>query len=110
MAVAGKSKFEIQLARDNKQIKADRAKRIAESVSDAQMRLVMDIKADIRKKEDELSAMTDLSTDNTNTTMNIISKDFDPASFVSRINELRTEIATLSIKLSIAEETSAQWF
>lgn len=109
MATA-KSKFEAQLVRDNKAIRADRGRRIAEAVSDAQARLVMDIRGDIRKKEDELAAMTDLSTDNTNTTMNVISPDFDAYKFVAKINQLKTELDVLGVKLSIAESTQTEWF
>lgn len=109
MATA-KSKFAIQLARDNKQIRADRAVRISEGVADAQARLTMDIKGQIRGKEDELSAMTDLSTDNTNTSLNVISPSFNATEFVSRINTLKTEIKMLRIKLEIAEDTTAEWF
>lgn len=109
MATA-KSKFETQLVRDNKAIRADRGKRIAEAVSDAQTRLVMDIKGEKRKLEDELASMTDLSTDNTNTTMNVISPSFDAYQFVSQINELKTKLSLLNIKLGIAEDTQKEWF
>jgi hypothetical protein len=105
-----KSKFESQLMRDNKQIRADRARRIGESVTDAQTKLIMQIRGDIRKKEDELAAMTDLSTDNQNTSMNVIAADFNPDAFVERINTLKVEINLLQIKLRIAEETQAEWF
>lgn len=109
MATA-KSKFETQLVRDNKAIRADRGKRIAESVSDAQTRLIMDIRGEVRRIEDELASMTDLSTDNTNTTMNVISPNFDAYEFVKQINELNTKLNLLNIKLSIAEKTQKEWF
>lgn len=109
MATA-KTKFATTLARDNKQIRADRAVRISEGVADAQARLVMDIRGQIRGKEDELSAMTDLSTDNTNTTLNVISPSFNANDFVGKINTLKTEIKMLNIKLEIAEETTQEWF
>lgn len=104
------SKFESQLVRGNKEIRADRGRRIAESVSDAQVRLVMDIKGEIRKKEDELARMTDLSTDNQNTSMNVISPSFDPDSFVRRINDLQVDLEKLRIKQRIAEGTQQEWF
>jgi hypothetical protein len=110
MATTAKSKFATTLARDNKQIRADRAIRISEGVADAQTRLVMDIRGQVRTKEDELAAMTDLSTDNTNTTLNVISPNFNANDFVAKINTLKTEIKMLNIKLEIAEETTQEWF
>lgn len=105
-----KGKFESILTRDNKSIRADRAKRIVSSVQDAQLRLIMDIRGDIRKKEDELDSMTDLSTDNNNTSINVISPNFDASQFVERINELKKDIHLLEIKLRIAEQTQDEWF
>jgi len=110
MSTVKKSKFESQLVRDNKAIRADRGRRIAEAVSDAQTKLIMAIRGDIRKKEDELAAMTDLSTDNQTTSMNVISPSFDADAFVGRINDLKTSINVLKIKLRIAEETQTEWF
>jgi len=104
------SKFESQLIRGNKEIRADRGRRISESVSDAQLKLIMDIKSDIRKKEDELARMTDLSTDNHNTSMNVISPSFDADAFVRKINELQLDLEKLRIKQRVAEETQQEWF
>ena len=104
------SRFEAQLVRTNKQIKGDRAKRINGTVADAQMVLIMGIRGKVREKENELDAMMDLSTDNQTTTMNVISPKFDAKEYVERINKLKVEIKMLSIELSIAEETYAEWF
>lgn len=104
------TKFEQNLVRSNSEIRAERGRRISETVGDAQAKLIMDIKGSIRKKKDELESMMDLSTDNTNTSMNVISKDFDADSFVERINSLKTQIRLDEIKLEIAEETNNEWF
>lgn len=104
------SKFASTLSRDNKQIRYERAIRISESVSDAQQKLIMDIKSKIRGRENELESMMDLSTDNTNTSMNVISESFNPDDFVTRINTLKKEIKLFTIELEIAEETNEEWF
>ena len=104
------SKFVNQLQRSNKQIKIDRARRIGEACSDAQVKLVMDIKEKIRKKENRLDEMTDLSASNQSTTNNIISSNFDASHFVKEINDLKVDIANLEVELEVAEETSKEWF
>lgn len=110
MAVAKKSKFEAQLVRDNKTIRADRGKRIAESLADAQARLIMDIKGEKRKREDALAAMTDLTSDNQTTSMNVISPNFNADTFVREMNKLQVEIKKLDEQLSVAESTNKDWF
>lgn len=104
------TKFEQQLTRSNSQISADRARRIKEAVSDEQNKLVMDLKALIRKDENELDAMMDLSTSNENTSINVISPSFDASQFVRRINELKSRLAINEEKLAIAEDTLEEWF
>jgi hypothetical protein len=104
------SKFVAQLSRENKQIKIDRARRIGEACSDAQMKLVMDVKSKIRSKQNRLDEMTDLSADNQSTTTNLISKNFDADAFVLEINNLKVDIANLEVELEVAEETSNEWF
>ena len=104
------SKFVAQLSRENKQIKIDRARRIGEACSDAQLKLVMDIKSCIRYKQNRLDELTDLSADNQSTTTNLISKNFDADAFVREINDIKIAIANLEVELEVAEETSKEWF
>lgn len=106
----GDNKFVGQLKRSNSKIRIDRARRIGDSVSDAQEKLLMDIKGNIRKMEDKLDTMMDLSADNRTTTNNVISSDFCADSFVREINDLKTKIRLESIKLEIAQETKEEWF
>lgn len=108
-AVKG-TKFASQLRRDNSAIRADRAERIAEAVADAQAKLIMGLKDSVRKSQNELDAMMDLSADNQTTSMNVISADFDADAFVQRINQLKTNIAVKSEELEIALETQKEWF
>ena len=104
------SKFVSQLSRSNKAIKIDRARRIGEACSDAQIKLVMDIKSKIRTKNNRLDEMTDLSADNQSTTTNVISKNFSADDFVKEINDLKVDLANLEVELEVAEETSNEWF
>lgn len=104
------SKFEAQLTRSNKQISKDRAKRIKDAVNDEQLKLIMDLKAQIRNDENKLDAMMDLSTSNETTSINVISPNFDASAFVRTINDLKQRIAIASEKLAIAEGTLNEWF
>lgn len=110
MAAAKNTKFVNQLKRTNSKIQADRAQRIGKSVSNAQTRLVMDLEEKVNKKQDELDAMMDLSTDNVSTSLNVISPDFNAKEFVEKINSIQVELNLLNIKLSIAQKTQAEWF
>lgn len=112
MATTAKNteKFADLLKRSNSKIREDRADRIADSVSDAQEKLIMDIKSNIRNKQNKLDNMLDLSADNRSTTMNVISDSFDPDDFVREINKLKTEIQLEEVKLKIAQETKKAWF
>jgi hypothetical protein len=104
------SKFADILARSNASIREDRARRIAEAVSDAQDKIIMDLNAEIRKRENELDAMMDLSTSNLKTSMNVISPDFDAESYVKKINQLYVEIETKRMELEIIKEVKADLF
>jgi hypothetical protein len=104
------SKFADILARSNASIREDRARRIAEAVSDAQDKIIMDMNAEIRKRENELDAMMDLSTSNLKTSMNVISPDFDAESYVKKINQLYIEIETKRMELEIIKEVKADLF
>lgn len=111
MAVAKKtSAFVEQLKRGNAKIRADRAERIGNKVSRAQTKLISDLEDERDSKQDELDAMMDLSSDNQKTSLNVISKDFDAYAFVNQINKLKTDIKMLEIKLTVAQETSKEWF
>ena len=82
MATAKKTKFEDLLKRDNKSIKADRAKRIAKSATNAQRVKVMGLEQEVMDLEEKLESMTDLSTDNKTTSINKI-ESFDATTFIN---------------------------
>ena len=104
------SKFEAQLKRTNKQIKADRANRINSSLADAQTALIIGIRSKVRSLENQISSMLDLTADNQTTSMNVISQNFDPKEFVEKLNKLKLDHKMESIELKLAEETYVEWF
>lgn len=110
MAVAKESKFVKQLKRSNKAIRADRAKRIGTKVSNAHSRMCMKLQEDISNMEDEIDAMTDLSTDNQSTSMNVISTNFNADEYVERLNTLKVKIKIAKEKLEIAQDTTSELF
>lgn len=103
-------KFQTQLARANKTIREERALRIAEAASDSQTKLIMDLKSQKRNLQNKLDSMTDLSTDNTSTTTNIISADWNPDSFMKEIQSLKVEIVLVEQQIKVAETTQKEWF
>lgn len=104
------SKLADILARSNSSIREDRARRIAEAVSDAQDKIIMDLNAEIRKRENELDSLMDLSTSNLATSLNVISPDFDAEQYIRRINQLHIDIELKRQELEIAKEVKADLF
>jgi len=109
--MAGKNtNFVNQLKRGNAKIRTDRAQRIGKKVSNAHQRMCMDLEEKVANKEEELEAMMDLSTDNRNTSLNVVSPDFDAEAFVNKVNDLKVEIKLLKVKQEVSGETTEEWF
>ena len=108
-AKTGKSAFVANLQRSNSKIRDDRAVRIGNKVDRAQVKLISGIQDGIDSMTDQLEAMQDLSTDNQNTSLNVISPKFDADAFCTEINKLKTEIKLQKLELEIAEETLEEW-
>lgn len=104
------NKFAEILSRSNASIRTDRAKRISDAVSDAQDKLIMDINADIRKQENELDAMMDLSSSNLRTSLNVIDPAFSADDFIRKVQELKVGIELKKQELKIAKETKSDLF
>ena len=104
------SKFADILSRSSASIRIDRAKRISDAVSDAQDKLIMDINAEIRKKENELDAMMDLSTSNLKSSLNVIDTNFSAEEFCNKLNELKVGIELKKQELRIAKQTKEELF
>lgn len=110
MANKNQSAFVTVLTRDNKTIKVDRAERIGKKVSNAQSKLIMELEDLISADEDRLEAMMDLSTDNKNTSLNIISPNFDAKDFVTTMQDIHVNLKINKEKLQIAQDTLSKWF
>jgi len=110
MAVEKRSPFAVKLSRENKKVKADRANRIGASLEAAQKMKVYSLEGDVRQLEDKLDEMTDVSTDNVSTTLNVINKGFNAEHFVNVMHDTKVELALKKQELAIAEATYQEWF
>lgn len=97
------------LKRDNEKIKADRAVRIGQSVKEAHISMLMDMRSKVRQLEDRLSAMTDLSSSNDSTDANIV-KEIDSTLFVKQYQEIKEKISIEKMKYDIAVKTGEELF
>jgi len=110
MAVKQKSAFAAKLARENGKVKEDRAVRISDGIAAEQQMLIYKLESEVRKLEDKLDEMTDVSTDNVSTTLNVISKSFNPSEFVQTMHNTKVNLILKNQELTIAREVMAEWF
>jgi len=101
--------FAKNLAKSNKEIKAQRAELISESAQAEQEDLVRNLKRKRRELKTELMGLEDLSPDNSFSN-NAVRGDFDAKQWVETLQ--RTEVMLLNneIELSVAEKTLKKWF
>jgi len=92
--------FVASLKRNNKQIRDDRAKAIAEDTEVLYKRKVEDLELSIRKMMREQENMLDLSP--TNAQSLVLASDFNSAEYVDKDIELGLKIRNAEIKLEIA--------
>lgn len=97
-----KGAFVASLARNNKQIKTDRAVAISEDAEMAYKRSVEDLLMAIKRLKREREGMLDLSPTNAFSLM--VANDFDSSKFVARDVELGIEIRNAEIKLDIMQK------
>lgn len=103
------SKFMTILKRDNATIKDERAVRIAQSTKEAQIKLILDKKAEVVKIESELEGMLDLST-SPDTTTDVALREFDHESFVINYQTLQEKLEVKKLKLEAALKTGRELF
>jgi hypothetical protein len=103
-----KGAFVASLARNNKQIRTDRAQAIAEDAEMTYGRAVQDLEVAIKRMKREREGMLDLSPTNAFSLM--VANDFDSAKFVARDVELGIEIRNAEIKLEIMRSRYAHLF
>lgn len=102
-----KNTFKTILKRSNKNVMSDRAKRICAVAKMEYDSLIAEKKKKIFKLEDQIEAMTDLSTSNVTTTANAIkAPTFDASKFVQDRSSLKYKLAIAKEELELLEEDS----
>lgn len=97
--------FKDILKRSNKSIQAERAVRISKRAKGAFDALLNRAEEKVMDIEDQLEAMSDISTSNVTTTVNKISgTTFDAVSFVEKRAKLNLNLATSKEELAILKE------
>ena len=94
--------FAASLARNNKQIREDRAVAISEDTQLVYKRKIEDLELSIKKMKREQENMIDLSP--TNSMSLVLASDFDSASYVNTDTDLGVKIRNAQITLEIAKE------
>lgn len=97
------------LKRSNDTIKDERAQRIGQSLKEAQIQLILELKGQVRAFEDRLSSMSDLSASNSSMDVNRVT-DMDFAAFVSRYQTVSIDLELLNRKLAIAVNIGEQLY
>ena len=98
------------LSRNNDKIRDDRAGRISEACSDAAIAVVQAKKKVVRGLCNEIDAMMDLSADNQNTSLNVISPDFDADEYVGKLTQLNIDLEIAKQELDVAQVTTKKYF
>ena len=104
------SNFSTKLARENKQVKADRANRIGATLEATQTMKILTIEGHIRNLETRLDEMTDVSTDNVSTTLNVLKKGFDGDEFVEEMHDITVKLELRTRHLEVAKKNYEEWF
>jgi|18_taG_2_1085343.scaffolds.fasta_scaffold44853_2 translation initiation factor 2B subunit (eIF-2B alpha/beta/delta family) len=97
------------LSRSNKAIKADRAARISGSIEDSYTTKRIELKNKLRKIENRLDEMLDLSA-SANTTVDNAIRDFDADAFVKERHQLRMERELIIEEVEILKEDMIELF
>ena len=97
-----KTKFGVVLARNNKQIRDDRALSIIEDAEMIYKRVVENLEKDLRVLRREREAMLDLSPGNS---YSLKMESFDADLFVKKYQELGLSIREVEIKLEVAKNS-----
>jgi len=97
-----KGAFYVNLDRNNKTIKKDRAIAIAEDAQMIYKRELEDMEMGIKRLIRERANMLDLSPSNTDSL--VLASDFDAKAFVTKDIELGVKLRNLEIKLEIAKQ------
>lgn len=103
------NKLQKMLVSSSKEIKGIRAKILNDSMKRAQDRLVMDLEEEYDDMKERLNSLSDVYP-NSEMTLRIVSKDFDPKKWVKDTQQLKIDLEAKRLELDIAKETLKEWF
>lgn len=103
------NKLQKMLNSTSKEVRGARAKLLTDSMRRAQDRLVMDLEEAYDKAQENLNSLSDVYP-NSEMSLRIVSKDFDPRAWVKDTQALKVELETRKLELDLAKETLAEWF
>ena len=104
-----KCKFVVSLTRDNKSIKAARAKIIAEDAYDAQSEIVRTLSQEKREIEKQLLKLSDTSPDS-EFSLKVVKDNFKASEWAKSIQALKVQLAMKEVEVKVAVDTFNEWF
>lgn len=103
------NKFAQTLAASNKNIKEQRAERVARRAQDAQYDLIRDLESKRSRLEDKLDSLEDLQPTNS-MSLKATAEDFDAVTWVTELQQVKVKIALLDAEIKIAQSTFDEYF
>lgn len=103
------SKFEKKLIRDGKEMKADRAADVAQTVKMEAEDLVRKLTKEKLALKSKINGLSDLGPDNSYS-LRPTDKSFDAAKWVNGLHEATLELKLKQVELDAAEEILTEWF
>lgn len=103
------NKLQKMLNAGSKEIKGVRAELLNDNMKRAQVRLVMDLEEQYDDMKAQLNSLSDIYP-NSEMTLRIVDKNFDPKKWVADTQKLKTELLVKKVELDTAKETLKEWF
>jgi len=103
------NKFQKNLTASNSEIKAARAKAIAESAAAEQRSIILELEGELRKLNNQKMDLEDLSPDS-ELSLRPARGDFDAVTWVRKMQNIKVAILNKEIELQVATETENEYF
>jgi len=103
------NKLQKMLKASSKEIRGIRGDLLSNNIKREQSRLVMDLEDELETMKEKLNSLNDLYP-NSEMTLRIVSKDFNPKAWVQDIQKLKVDVKMKEVELAIAKETTDEWF
>ena len=103
------NKLQKMLVASSKEIKGVRASILNGNMKRAQERLVMDLEEEHDDMKEKLNSLSDVYP-NSEMTLRIVAKDFDPKKWVKDTQQLKVDLLMKKVELDTAKETMKEWF